>query len=51
MELSIVGVNAGYPRLRIWEPLGVAPLAVVAVDSPLGIVPGCGQRPGSPFDA
>jgi len=30
----MAGVNSGYPRLVFWEPLGVAPSVVVAVDDP-----------------
>ena len=42
-EQSTVGVNPGYPRLESGA-IGVAPFAAVAVDNPIRIVPGCGQR-------
>lgn len=44
VELSTVGGNPGYPRLDFLGAVGVALSAAVAVDNPLGIVPGCGQR-------
>lgn len=43
-QLSTAGGNSGYPRLIFLGAVGVAPSAAVAVDNPLRIVPGCGQR-------
>jgi hypothetical protein len=33
-ELSMAGVNSGYPRLAFLGAVGVAPSVVVAVDNP-----------------